>query len=933
MRVPFLWLLSHRAVGADIFISYRQAEAREYAAALKQLLEQKHRCYLDEEHLDGDEVEECLRAARRSRMFVLVGTSTIFDSTYIPREIEAYLGPRRRWPRRLWRRFLPINVGGALDDVKRRIDEKTLAPVWQPVVDFVGEPERQDALKQGPSASVVQHIENAYDLLSASFFLMIGAVLLSAAIGAATWGAVQLAIRSSARELRQLNRHVEVSQASLNRTNAALTRTRDDLDREREELKKTADALAHQREELHLTETGRQASAASILALQFLSDLGVHPPNGKARDNRDERALAMAVRAARRASTVQHAGPDSVQVAEDAINSAMADVLTAMNYSYRFRGHPDRLVWLRPIAGTGLLISRGDDGRHLVWDPDRPERYRELEDVRSSATELSASGRYMVLKNEASVEVRELASGAKVAVFEIGTEPLTPVLAVADDGRTVLRQGLEGLEVWDATLGTHFTIPGTFVKAVAFRDGTRTAVALTTQNGLEIVDLEQRTRTPGEAIGLSPWFTLSTDGELVVWTAPTTDERGETQLVTFGARISPGGSLAGKTQLLQRDFPSVGLSSDAGFFTADRKLLAVPGKRGRVSVFSTGSWKPLFEHSGPPFRIDQIAVRDSASRLVTVSSEEFRDGLEVRVWNSAHVRPFREEWGVDATAYTADWREERLEPVERDGAYTLVRLRADSREPIAVVDTRLPFRPVFAAISADGTTGCVLDDARGLHVWRAGETLRQVATLESVLPVRPALSPDGRRIVLADKGSVSIIDTRTNERTPLAPPSGGDAETYVSSRGTWAVTRSIDLMGRGADGFTPGTISVWRVPEHGGRIEVTTRIPSLFYQEPFAAISDDGASLAIAQNDGTVKLYRHDATGRERPRLLATFRPPRNPYGREPLGGFTGLRFTPDGSALVVAYGGPSPSSRVFPTDVTVLQEIAGKLQALQAER
>src|SRR5262245_54748551 len=91
-------------LGPDIFISYRQREAAKYARALCNALEARgYRCFIDEDWQPPSyNIETYKRVARRSRMFVLVGSTTALDSKHIPLEIEAYDQGHAGWLSRHW---------------------------------------------------------------------------------------------------------------------------------------------------------------------------------------------------------------------------------------------------------------------------------------------------------------------------------------------------------------------------------------------------------------------------------------------------------------------------------------------------------------------------------------------------------------------------------------------------------------------------------------------------------------------------------------------------------------------------------------------------------------------------------------------------------------------------------------------------------------
>lgn len=97
--------------GYDIFLSYRRADAGQYAEALAEALQADGlACFLDrEETVGGVELAPALtKALRRSRMLVAVLTPGVPESEWIAKEIEAFVGKANR--------LLPISVGGLLNN-------------------------------------------------------------------------------------------------------------------------------------------------------------------------------------------------------------------------------------------------------------------------------------------------------------------------------------------------------------------------------------------------------------------------------------------------------------------------------------------------------------------------------------------------------------------------------------------------------------------------------------------------------------------------------------------------------------------------------------------------------------------------------------------------------------------------------------------------
>ena len=137
---------SHALFGYDVFISYTRRDAREYANALAITLHRDHDLvvFLDDKEFDvGERLPVLLRAARRSRMVVVLASPQVSLSRFVPQEVAAAQAKGRR--------IVPIDVAGTLaannagpELAKALQDEK-----WET---------ETNALPDGPSQAVVSAI-------------------------------------------------------------------------------------------------------------------------------------------------------------------------------------------------------------------------------------------------------------------------------------------------------------------------------------------------------------------------------------------------------------------------------------------------------------------------------------------------------------------------------------------------------------------------------------------------------------------------------------------------------------------------------------------------------------------------------------------------------------------------------------------------------
>jgi len=165
-------------LGPDIFISYRKSEAAQYARFLRNALEALgYRCFLDEDwQPPGYDIKTYLAVARRSRMFVLIGSKTVLDSTHVALELDAYDRGHTGWISRHWRRIFPISVDKALSVFESAESGASFrGTLWESLLGLVSEPETASAINEGrPSEDIPKRIARTYGLVSGTRQLLSG---------------------------------------------------------------------------------------------------------------------------------------------------------------------------------------------------------------------------------------------------------------------------------------------------------------------------------------------------------------------------------------------------------------------------------------------------------------------------------------------------------------------------------------------------------------------------------------------------------------------------------------------------------------------------------------------------------------------------------------------------------------------------------------
>jgi WD40 repeat protein len=141
-------------VGYDLFISYRRSDATRYAAALFEALRlADFRCFLDDnDATPGKPLTEKLQSAlKRSKVLLIVASPDLPLSTWVPKEVELFLGTKRD--------IILINVKGGMT---RALASDTLGPLLNKDVLWIDEQSSVEP-SDAPSAHVIGSVQKNFN--------------------------------------------------------------------------------------------------------------------------------------------------------------------------------------------------------------------------------------------------------------------------------------------------------------------------------------------------------------------------------------------------------------------------------------------------------------------------------------------------------------------------------------------------------------------------------------------------------------------------------------------------------------------------------------------------------------------------------------------------------------------------------------------------
>lgn len=224
-----------RLVGYDVFIAYRKTQARDYARALKEVL-QRHGLlvFLDEsDEGAGAEIEGFTSIASTARCLVVIVTPGIFESKFVKAEVDGYLERLRSWRKRPFSRLLPIDVGHSLSAAPRDVQ------AWTSLSSYVFTPEGFVELAAAqPSQAVVDQVRRSSRFIRATALFAAGMatalVTVAIAVALAAFGLIDIRSRLEAATIATDQKTKELAQAS---------RALKDVQRQSDELTKHVSVL------------------------------------------------------------------------------------------------------------------------------------------------------------------------------------------------------------------------------------------------------------------------------------------------------------------------------------------------------------------------------------------------------------------------------------------------------------------------------------------------------------------------------------------------------------------------------------------------------------------------------------------------------------------------------------------------------------------
>ena len=509
-------------------------------------------------------------------------------------------------------------------------------------------------------------------------------------------------------------------------------------------------------------------------------------------------------------------------------------------------GHTDPVTAIAITPDGRQVVSASEDHTARIWDLDSGAAVRTLKGFARTITTVAVSP-------DGAVAVGGLRDGRLVvwriedgAVLRTLTGPIEcemRAVAITPDGRNLVSAGDKTVKVWDLESGELLrTLDGdsSGVSAIAITaDGTRAVCG--GRGTLRIWDLHSgallqaiQAGYPEETVGLG---TIRHEITAVALTPDT-----KRVVVASWSRV-----------VLAQLEPLVAVHEFAGHTSEVTALAVTPdgarmvsGSRDRtLKAWDLASGELLFTLAGHSDSVTAIAITPDGTRAVSGCRDQ-----TIKVWNlggaAAERRIKAHAAAVTAVAIVPG----SMRAITAGDDYALRSWDLERGELLKAIDTGptlqedvLAAGPVSTmAATADGTKVVSISRHLTVRVWRL-EDGALVTTFSPDFHSRSALAvtPDGRRVVLARAGGLTVWDVSTGDLVTTLDGHAG-AVTAIA-----AVPGGSQVVSAGED----GTLRLWDL-DRAAELRVFEGHEGIVTT---VAVTGDGARLVSGGGDATLKVW------------------------------------------------------------------------------